>query len=129
MIAGLIAHYFGPRIGGLFLAFPAIFPSGASLIEKHEAERKQEAGMKGQARARMLAGVDAVGTALACLGLAAFAAIVWEALPAHESAAVVAAATVCWFVVSLALWLLRKSRVFHRIRNAAGHSAGPDRCG
>ncbi len=35
--AGIVARRFGPEIGGLFLAFPAIFPAGASLIEKHEA--------------------------------------------------------------------------------------------
>ena len=38
--AGLIAKRFGPGIGGLFLAFPAIFPASASLIESHEIKRK-----------------------------------------------------------------------------------------
>jgi hypothetical protein len=38
--AGLIAKKFGPLFGGLFLAFPAIFPAGATLVEKHE--RKKE---------------------------------------------------------------------------------------
>ena len=37
---GLIAKHFGPVIGGLFLAFPAIFPAGATLIEKHEREKE-----------------------------------------------------------------------------------------
>jgi Protein of unknown function (DUF3147) len=35
-IAGVIAKTFGPVVGGLFLAFPAIFPASATLIEKHE---------------------------------------------------------------------------------------------
>ena len=39
-IAGLIAKKFGPGVGGLFLAFPAIFPASATLIEKHEKQRK-----------------------------------------------------------------------------------------
>jgi hypothetical protein len=30
VLAGLISKKFGPEIGGLFLAFPAIFPAGAS---------------------------------------------------------------------------------------------------
>ena len=111
-IAGLVAQHFGPGIGGLFLAFPAIFPSGASLIEKHEAARKHQAGMKGKVRGRTLAGVDAAGAAVGCVGLMAFAAIVWKALPGHRSGSVIIAATACWFVVSLALWLLRKSRLF-----------------
>ncbi len=40
--AGIIAKRFGPGIGGLFLAFPAIFPASATLIEKHEKEKKEE---------------------------------------------------------------------------------------
>ena len=42
---GLVAKHFGPVIGGLFLAFPAIFPSGATLIEKHERDKKRRAGI------------------------------------------------------------------------------------
>jgi hypothetical protein len=38
VVAGLIAARFGPVIGGLFLAFPAIFPASATLIEKHVRE-------------------------------------------------------------------------------------------
>jgi Protein of unknown function (DUF3147) len=38
VIAGLIAARFGPIVGGLFLAFPAIFPASATLIEKHVRE-------------------------------------------------------------------------------------------
>ena len=41
VVAGLIAARFGPVIGGLFLAFPAIFPATATLIEKHVLERKE----------------------------------------------------------------------------------------
>jgi hypothetical protein len=33
-VAGIIAKEFGPGIGGLFLAFPAIFLASATLIEK-----------------------------------------------------------------------------------------------
>ena len=48
--AGIIAQKYGPTIGGLFLAFPAIFPASASLIEKHENEKKKRAGFEDQAR-------------------------------------------------------------------------------
>ena len=34
-IAGIIAKECGAVVGGLFLAFPAIFPASATLIEKH----------------------------------------------------------------------------------------------
>jgi hypothetical protein len=114
MLAGLIANRFGPAVGGLFLAFPAIFPASASLIEKHETVRKQRVGMDGQTRGRMAAGIDAAGTTLACFGLAAFAAIVCKELPGHRGPTVIGAATVVWLFVSVALWLLRKSRLLHR---------------
>jgi len=45
--AGLVAKRYGPSIGGLFLVFPAIFPSGASLIENHEKRRKVKSGVDG----------------------------------------------------------------------------------
>ena len=38
-IAAIIAKEFGPRIGGLFLAFPAIFPASATLIETKYRDR------------------------------------------------------------------------------------------
>jgi hypothetical protein len=43
--AGVIAKKFGPTVGGLFLAFPAIFPAGATLIEKHEEQKKEKKGI------------------------------------------------------------------------------------
>ena len=58
-LAGIIAKKFGPGIGGLFLAFPAIFPASATLIEKHEKEKKESLGLNGSARGRSAASVDA----------------------------------------------------------------------
>jgi hypothetical protein len=52
VIAGLIAARFGPVIGGLFLAFRAIFPASATLIEKHVRERKEKAGLPGARRGK-----------------------------------------------------------------------------
>jgi hypothetical protein len=43
---GLIAHLYGPQTAGLFLAFPAIFPATATLVEKHEAQKKNRAGLE-----------------------------------------------------------------------------------
>jgi hypothetical protein len=114
MIAGMIATRFGPAVGGLFLAFPAIFPAGASLIEKHEIMHKQRVGMDGHARGRVVAGIDAAGAALGCCGLVGFAAIVWKGLPEHGSVVVIATATAAWFLISVALWMLRKSRLLRR---------------
>jgi hypothetical protein len=52
VVAGFIAARFGPVIGGLFLAFPSIFPASATLIEKHVRERKEKAGLPEHGAAR-----------------------------------------------------------------------------
>ena len=41
-----------PAEGGLFLAFPAIFPASATLIEKHVWQRKERAGLPGARRGK-----------------------------------------------------------------------------
>jgi Protein of unknown function (DUF3147) len=40
VIAAVLAGHFGPAFGGLFLAFPAIFPASATLLEKREIQKK-----------------------------------------------------------------------------------------
>jgi hypothetical protein len=47
--AELIGDKFGLGVGGLFLAFPSS-PASASLIEKHQREKKRRAGMNGEQR-------------------------------------------------------------------------------
>jgi hypothetical protein len=109
--AGLIAKRFGPAVGGLFLAFPAIFPASASLIESHEMRRKKEAGMDGTRRGRDGAAVDAAGASLGAIGLAGFAAVVWLMLNGSSAVLIIAAATAVWCVVSLTLWWARRTLV------------------
>ncbi len=81
VIAGLMAQFFGPVFGGLFLAFPAIMSASATLIEKHERQKKARAGWDGTARGRKAAGLDAAGAELGAVGLAAFALLVWKQRP------------------------------------------------
>ena len=106
--AGLIAKEFGPIIGGLFLAFPAIFPASATLIESHEEQKKEELGLHGTIRGRDAVSVDATGAAIGGIGLAAFALITSYLLPKHSTPPVLALATAAWFLVSVALWSVRK---------------------
>jgi uncharacterized membrane protein (GlpM family) len=105
VIAGLVADKFGPGIGGLFLAFPAIFPATASLIRKHEIEKKKKAGIDGNIRARLLVGVDAAGAAMGCLGLIVFGVAVWRMLPQFGLAATLGTATVAWVVTAVSAWI------------------------
>ena len=105
---GLVAKEFGPVIAGLFLAFPAIFPASATLIAKHEKQRKQEAGYDGTCRGRAAAAADAVGTSLGSLALLVFALIVWRLLPMLNSAVTLGLAAIAWAATAILLWHLRR---------------------
>jgi Protein of unknown function (DUF3147) len=104
--AGLIAKRFGPGIGGLFLAFPAIFPAGATLIVTREKERLAKIGADGANRGRIAAGIDAQGAVIGCVGLIAFAIVLWRLLPAHPAALVIPAAGAAWLALSCAIWMI-----------------------
>ena len=52
LLAAILAERFGPAFGGLFLAFPAIFPSSARLMDKHERQKKAQAGITATLRGR-----------------------------------------------------------------------------
>ncbi len=108
MAVGLIAKRWGPVIGGLFMAFPAIFPAGATLIEEHEVQRKKEIGRDGRLRGREAAALDSFGATLGAMGLVAFALVLWGFLPGHSSWVSLGLATLVWMVVSGSLWVLRR---------------------
>lgn len=113
-MAGFLAHRYGPVIGGLFLAFPAIFPASVSLVESHERARKREIGVDGTRRGRMAAAIDAAGAALGCAGLVLFAVVVWKLLPRLNAGLVIALACGVWLIATLLLWEVRKWRFFGR---------------
>jgi len=106
VLAGLIAKKYGPVLGGLFLAFPAIFPASATLVEKHEREKKQKAGIAKTIRGRQAAALNAYGAALGAVGLLFFGLIVWRFIQEHNALLVLLAATAIW---ALLLWRARKS--------------------
>src|SRR6202790_291788 len=108
VVAGLLAKHFGPALGGLFLAFPAIFPASATLVEKHERDKRHRAGIMKTIRGRQTAALDARGAALGSFGLACFAWIVWKFLPAWNTALTLFVALSVWLGLSVSLWRLRK---------------------
>ena len=116
VMAGLVAKWFGAIIGGLFLAFPAIFPAGASMVEAHEKKHKARVGLDGTNRGRTVAGLDAAGAAMGCFGLAGFAFVCWKGLPDFDTGVVLALASTVWVLLSISVWLLRKSRTFRNMR-------------
>lgn len=109
VLTGLITMRFGPVIGGLFLAFPAILPASISLIQKHEMRKKQERGMNGQQRAKYAAGVEAAGAMMGSLGLFSFGLVVWRFAPHYDAWMVLLGATTAWFAVAIAAWAIHKS--------------------
>jgi len=88
--AALGAHW-GPGVGGLFLAFPAILPASLTLLKD-----------KGGARQ---ACDDARGAVLGSFGLCAFALTVMTNGRA-PLVQVLLLATAAWAVTSVALWWL-----------------------
>ena len=108
-LVGIVGTKFGPGIGGLFLAFPAIFPASATLIEKHELQRKQRAGLSGVSRSRAVAGVDAAGAAMGSIGLLAFAFTVYKTLEGHPAWLVLTGALLIWMACSVVIWRIHKA--------------------
>ncbi|MGB7438377.1 MAG: DUF3147 family protein [Candidatus Acidiferrum sp.] len=119
LIAGVLAKRFGPLVGGLFLAFPAIFPASVTLLAKKQSQKKAAKGMNGEGRGKKAAAIEARGTIIGTIGLACFALVVWFSPEAWNSAMVLTLGTVAWLCVSLVIWDYgRKSRHWRHKRKA-----------
>jgi hypothetical protein len=109
VIAGAIASRFGAAAGGLFLAFPAIFPASVTLVEKHTRQRKEEKGLPGARRGKEAAALDARGAALGGLGMIGFAAAIYVLIE-HSVVGALVTATALWASISVLAWKLRGRR-------------------
>jgi hypothetical protein len=107
-LAGVIAEVFGPKAGGLFLAFPAILLASLTLVAKEE----------GDHRARE----DARGAVLGAVGLIGFALTLLTTAGHWPVWAVLTGATAAWLLVSGAAYLL--TALIHRRRRDGGQAAG-----
>jgi len=107
VIAGAIASRFGPAVGGLFLAFPAIFPASVTLVEKHVRQQKEEKGLRGARRGKEAAALDARGAALGGLGLIGFAGAIYMLIE-HSVLLALVVATAFWVGVSVLAWLWQR---------------------
>jgi hypothetical protein len=92
LAAGLIGKWFGPRVGGLFLGFPAILPAALTLIQKKEG--KDEAS------------VDSVGAMLGAAALIAFAVLVVATVTNLGVVPSLLIAFVVWLAVASGLYFL-----------------------
>jgi hypothetical protein len=107
--AGLIAEQWGPIVGGLFLAFPAIFPASATLVEKHEKQKKEKAGLKPGHRGGDAAALDGGGSAIGSIGLIVFAILAYKLLPSHAPTSVFLGSTLLWLALSVTVWRICKA--------------------
>jgi hypothetical protein len=114
VVTSLIGHGFGPKIGGLFLAFPAIFPLSATLLEKHQQEEKHRAGIASTSRGRLAAALDARGAMMGSLAGLAFAVIAWQLIPITGLYPALTGALLVWIFVAISLWYVRKRHPWSR---------------
>ncbi|WP_246668362.1 MULTISPECIES: hypothetical protein [Bradyrhizobium] len=89
------------------LAFPAIFCASATLIEKHERERKQQKGLPGEQRGKGAAALDAAGAGWGSISMAGFVLVIWRQAPDLNPTLCLAAASLIWFAVAVCMWRLR----------------------
>ena len=89
-LAGIIAHAYGPTVGGLFLAFPAILPASLTLVASQDGRRS--------------AVEEARGAILGAVGLAAFGGSVWLLAGRTAPALALTVAAMAWFLISYTLW-------------------------
>ena len=102
LVTGLITHAYGPVVGGLFLAFPAIMPASVTLLHQHEGHKK--------------AGVDALGACIGSVGLLFFGLAIWLLVPLLAGWLAIAIAAAAWLVASTIIWAaLRGAKRYSRV--------------
>lgn len=82
--AGIISKGVGPRLGGVFLAFPAILPASLTFVQAKEGTRKADR--------------DAIGAVLGGLALVVFAAVAESTFTRVNSAVVLVCALAGWLL-------------------------------
>ena len=90
LVASVIGHAWGPRVGGLFLAFPALLPAGLLLVKQHDGRRA--------------AADDARGAVLGSLGLMGFGIVIWGAADRLAPWLSLTLALATWIGVSVGAW-------------------------
>ena len=108
---GMSAKSFGTVVVSMFLAFSAIFPATATLVEKHEKEKKRVAGIDGANRARCAVALEARGATIGSIGLICFAIVVWRLLPGGAEWLILLSAILGWAATSILLWQIYRLRL------------------
>lgn len=126
-LISLVAKAHGPSLGGLFLAFPSIFPAATTLVERHE-RGSGRPGHDCKRRGEKAAALDAAGSVIGSLGLLVFALIVWRLLPTWKVAITLSLATCGWFIFAVLIWWILKDLLKswrHRLKQTSSRPIPP----
>lgn len=91
VVAAIISNSAGARLGGVFLAFPAILPASLTFVQKKEGTSKADR--------------DAVGAILGGLALLAFAAVGESMFGRHNAVLVLGMALAAWLMCIAVLYV------------------------
>lgn len=92
LVAGLVGMFFGPKVGGVLLGFPAVLPASLTLIQKKEG--KDEAS------------VDSIGAVLGGTAMIVFAVLVSLTVKSFGAVPSIAVALIVWLAVAVGLYFL-----------------------
>jgi hypothetical protein len=109
--AGMVTAIAGPRVGGVFLAFPAILLASLTLVAREEGLRQ--------------ASDEARGATFGTIGLAGFAVTAAALAGPWPPSATLCAAAMAWAVLAFGSFLLGRRK---RPDGADGHKTGVGTC-
>jgi hypothetical protein len=92
IVAGIISKGAGPRLGGVFLAFPAILPASLTFVQDKEGTRKADR--------------DAMGAVLGGLALVVFAAVAESTFTRLNPALVLLCGLAGWLLACSAMYAI-----------------------
>ncbi|HET9782979.1 MAG TPA: DUF3147 family protein [Candidatus Dormibacteraeota bacterium] len=92
LVSGLIGMWFGPKVGGVLLGFPAILPASLTLVQKKDGKDS--------------ASVDSIGAMLGAIAMIAFAVFVSLTVKSIGPIPSIVIALIVWLAVAVGLYFL-----------------------
>ena len=99
LVAGMLGMWLGPKLGGVFLGFPAILPASLTLIQKKDGKQQ--------------AAIDSEGAVLGAVAFVAFAIVVAVAIMRLGVVPTVIVGLIVWTMIAVALYAVARI-VFRR---------------
>ena len=113
VLAGIVGLALGSRVGGVFLAFPAILPASLTLIADQDGRDRAE--------------IDAAGATIGAVALAVFAAIAAVTITRLTVLGAVAIAVLAWTISAVAIYsVIRRTLRSVLSRQPNPHESGAE---